>query len=48
MEGLPLTRKFANGRQAVIQGQGRFTKRGYVGDNMCSVKGGLENRNENL
>ena len=28
MDGLPLTRKVTNGRQAVIQGQGHFTKRG--------------------
>ena len=26
MDGSPLTRKVANGREAVIQGQGRFTK----------------------
>ena len=26
MDGLPLTRKFANGCQEVIQGQGHFTK----------------------
>ena len=30
MDGLPPTRKVANGRQAVIQGQGRFTKRGLL------------------
>ena len=28
MESLPLTHKFANRRQAVIQGQGHFTKLG--------------------
>ena len=28
MEGLPLTPKFAHGHEAVIQGQGHFTKCG--------------------
>ena len=28
MDGSPLTRKVVYGRQTVIQGQGRFTKRG--------------------
>ena len=30
MDGLTLTHKLENGRQAVIQGQGRFTKHGLL------------------
>ena len=40
MDGAPLTCKFANGCQAVIQGQGHFHQtRVTVGDIACSVKG---------
>ena len=30
MDSSPLTRKFANGRQALIQGPGHFTKYGLL------------------
>ena len=39
MDDSPLTRMYANGRRAVIQGQGRFTKSGPSAcDTACSVK----------
>ena len=39
MVGSPLTREFANRRQTVIQGQGRFTERGATtGHTACNVK----------
>ena len=39
MDGLPLTHKFANGHQVVIQGQVFHQKRLTVGNTGCSVKG---------